>query len=387
MKDLINYELKKIFEKKKVIIFSLVTITLCIAIFLGRAYSLNTFNNLDRIKESSAILVGEITPEKIEPIEKLYAEFINTPENFIEGEPGGEMQMKQEVNAEFDLLEHWLSMNNFDKLQKDDIKELENILKQSNLELDEKLSIEKYIEMLKEKGNLHIGYNLFYDFSEYFSTMSAPILGFLIIFFLSPVFSNEYTTNMDALILSSKNGKKKIILSKIIASIIAITCIFILVIGTYNLVNAFVFGLEGGATSFTTLLYDPFIYMNSPYNLTMLQYFLLSILISYLGCLGLGAFTLFISSKVSNQLFATMINMALFFIPLIMVGFLGYDSIVKFSYMSIMQVRPLFYDFSALVIFKNVVMTKDIILILLSITTIVLGLLTFNSFRKHQVSN
>lgn len=387
MKDLITYELKKIFERKKTIVFSIVTIIICVGIFLGRAYSMNTFNNLDKIKKSSYILVGEITPENIEPIEKLYDEFMNNPENFIEVGPGEEKQMKPDVRAEFDLLEHCLSMNNFDALQKADINELESILKQSNLKPNEKISLEKNIEMLREKGNLNIGYNLFYDFSEYFTTMSPSILGFLIIFFLSPVFSNEYATNMDALILSSKNGKKKIIISKMIASLIAVTCIFIIVIGTYNLANAFVFGIDGGATSFTALLYDPFIYMNSPYNFTMLQYFLVSLLTSYLGCLGLGVFTLFISSKITNQLLATMINMAIFFIPLIMVGFLGYDSIFKFTYVGIMQARSLFYSFSTFSILGHIVMTKDIVIFLLVVSTSILGYLSFNSFRKHQVSN
>ena len=54
--------------------------------------------------------------------------------------------------------------------------------------------------------------------SDFINTLGTLIMGAMILLGVSTVFSNEYSTNMDALILSSKNGKSRVITAKLLAS-------------------------------------------------------------------------------------------------------------------------------------------------------------------------
>lgn len=346
---------------------------------------MNTFNRLDDIKQSCEVLVGEITKEKVKPIKLLHEQIVENKDNYVV--INDEIEMKAKVKKEFDLLENALAFNNLNELQKSNIKELETSLS-SILDSNEKLLIQKNIEMLKEKGNIIIGYNLFYDFTNFFVSNVAPIiLGFFIILSLAPIFSKEYETNMDALILSSKKGKKDVVFAKFIASFIVVTCIFVIVMGSYYLVSALALGVDGGDTSLTSMIYNPFIYIDSPYKLNMKEYLVISTLMSYIGCLCLGALTILISSRVKNQIMVVMIVMSIFYMPLLLMNILGNEGIMNFTYLSFMQVEPLFDKFSAIVLLNNVVMIKDIILALFIVLSSIMIIVSFNIFRKHQVSN
>lgn len=346
---------------------------------------MNTFNRLDDIKQSCEVLVGEITKEKVKPIKLLHEQIVENKDNYVV--INDEIEMKAKVKKEFDLLENALAFNNLNELQKSNIKELETSLS-SILDSNEKLLIQKNIEMLKEKGNIIIGYNLFYDFTNFFVSNVAPIiLGFFIILSLAPIFSKEYETNMDALILSSKKGKKDVVFAKFIASFIVVTCIFVIVMGSYYLVSALALGVYGGDTSLTSMIYNPFIYIDSPYKLNMKEYLVISTLMSYIGCLCLGALTILISSRVKNQIMVVMIVMSIFYMPLLLMNILGNEGIMNFTYLSFMQVEPLFDKFSAIVLLNNVVMIKDIILALFIVLSSIMIIVSFNIFRKHQVSN
>ncbi|MGL5694491.1 MAG: ABC transporter permease, partial [Peptostreptococcaceae bacterium] len=316
MNEIIKFELKKICDIKNIIIISIMSMVLSASIFFARAYSMNTFNRLDNIKQSCEVLVGEITEEKVNPIQALHEEIVKNKKNYIV--VNDEVEMKADVRKKFNLLENALAFNNLNELQKDKIKELEKELS-NTLDSSERLLIQKNIDMLKEKGNMIIGYNLFYDFTNFFVSNLAPIiLGFLIILSLAPVFSREYGTNMDALILSSKKGKKDVIFAKFIASFMMVTFIFVIVLGSYYLVSALVLGINGGETSLTSMIYNPFIYIDSPYNFNMREYLIISTLVSYIGCLCLGGLTILVSSKVKNQLLVVMIVMSIFYVPFLL---------------------------------------------------------------------
>lgn len=63
------------------------------------------------------------------------------------------------------------------------------------------------------------------------------------------------------------------------------------------------------------------------------------------------------------------------------------EGIMNFTYLSIMQVQPLFDKFSAVVLLNKVVMIKDIILTLFIALSSIMMFVSFNIFKNHQVSN
>ena len=392
MKMMLFYELKKMFSFKKTLICVLSVIALSIIIFLGTASSHNLFQTLPEIKQKLNASAGEMTSEHIKPILQRYEEIINDPNNYTEIDGEQTFTPSDEIKAEMNSFESILHTNTVNDWPQRMIKNLQEELAEPNISHDEELLIKRNIEMFSKKGNLIIGYNLFYDYYNSFVKNFAPyLLGFLILFFIAPIFSNEYTTKMDGLILSSKRGKRGVIIAKFTAALIGITTLFTFVIGLYILICGTVFGFSGGETSLTTMYYDIFQYLDSPYNLTMFQFLLLSLGTSWAACIGFGVFTLFISSKIRNTMTVSAISLIVFYLPLFFYsvtnGREGLTGIINFTYGRIMQVAPLIDRFNGYVLFGNVIMLKEVLLFLLTVITAVLGFFAYRSFKMRQVTN
>ena len=392
MKMMLFYELKKMFSFKKTLICAISVILLCVIIFLGIASSHNLFEHLPEIKQKLNASAGEMTSEHIKPILQRYEEIINDSDNYTEVDGEQTFTPSAEIRAEMDSFESALHMNTINDFPQRLIKNLQEELAKPNISHNKALLIKRNIEMLSKKGNLIIGYNLFYDYYNSFVKNFAPfLLGFLILFFIAPIFSNEYTTKMDGLILSSKRGKRGVIIAKFTTALIGTTALFALVIGTYILVCGLVFGFSGGETSLTTMYYDVFQYLESPYNLTMFQFLMLSLGLSWTACIGFGVFTLFISSKIRNTMTVSAISLIVFYLPLFFYavnnGREGLTGIINFTYGRIMQVAPLIDRFDGFVFFGNVIMLKEVLLFLLTVITAVLGFFAYCSFKRRQVTN
>ena len=94
---------------------------------------------------------------------------------------------------------------------------------------------------------------------------------------LTPVFSGEYQDRTDAVLLSSRYGRSKLVAAKIVAAL------------------AF-FGAEGGDLPVQVLS------LSIPYDLTMAEATWTAVGIAYLMTLGLAGLTLLLSSKLRSQL-------------------------------------------------------------------------------------
>lgn len=97
-------------------------------------------------------------------------------------------------------------------------------------------------------------------------TYMMVFLGFLLVIALSPVFSEEYNRGTDALILTSRHGKRSCAWAKIIASYL----FTLMVVGGWLLLQSFLywkdFGLDGGGAS--VQLNNHFMFSGVPYFLT-----------------------------------------------------------------------------------------------------------------------
>ena len=113
---------------------------------------------------------------------------------------------------------------------------------------------------------------------------------------LTPVFSGEYQDRTDAVLLSSRYGRSKLVAAKIVAALAFATAYFAL--ATLIIMGAALafFGAEGGDLPVQVLS------LSIPYDLTMAEATWTAVGIAYLMTLGLAGLTLLLSSKLRSQL-------------------------------------------------------------------------------------
>lgn len=134
-----------------------------------------------------------------------------------------------------------------------------------------------------------------------------PILAICIS--VSPVFSGEYQSGADSIILSSKLGKTKVILAKIISSLLFSTAVFMLFsLIVCGLILA-LYGVDGWNL--------PCQIMNIifPYPLNFLESTLLHIGVAYIVMIGLVSITLVFSSYMKSSFPVLVVDIFLIFFP------------------------------------------------------------------------
>lgn len=110
----------------------------------------------------------------------------------------------------------------------------------------------------------------------------------------APVFSGEYQSGADAIILSTRHGRGKLIRAKIAASLLFASGFFLLSWFATLALSMSIYGVSGWDSPLQTLDTQFFF---SPYPVTVLGAFLLLTLISWLACLAIVSFTLLLSSR------------------------------------------------------------------------------------------
>ena len=384
MKTMLFYELKKILTMPKAAVTgAAILIFCCVTVFVNCGYYIGRDHAAEVMEYSAA--AGELTEEKAvlyrQKAQEEEEKMRENPDNWIDGhffpKDSGQYHVYYKVVALADIADQ----------EKNMIAELETTLSDPEMTENEKILIRKNIEMLNEKGPIYGGYNKFYDLYEVFKKNLAPLLlGFLIIFLTAPIFSTEYSMRMDGLILSSKHGKRKVILAKLLAACITVTTVFILTIGCYALLSGAILGFEGGNTSIRALHL-----LGWPYDFTALQYWMISLGIAYLACIGVTTLMLFLSSVSRSSTVAAAIGLAAFYVPLF-IGFVNDSNskqtvFLNLAYSRIIQVTPLFERFTGYVIFDHVIMLKEIALTFSILLTAIFGVLAFYFFKRRQVKN
>lgn len=141
-----------------------------------------------------------------------------------------------------------------------------------------------------------------------FELLMFAILAICIV--IAPVFSGEYQAGTDAVILSGKYGKTKLINAKIIAALLFGTIAFVLHILVACGLPLITFGVEGWnlpvQIANTTM----------PYPLTFLQATLINIGVIYLMLLAMIGLTLLLSSKMKSPYLVLTVLVPVLFIPM-----------------------------------------------------------------------
>ena len=198
---------------------------------------------------------------------------------------------------------------------------------------------------------------------------------------IAPVFSGEYQSGTDAVILSGKYGKTKLTTAKILAALLFGVLAFTLHVLVALAIPLTAFGVDGWNLPLqingTTV----------PYPLTFLEGTLINLGVIYLVLIAMIALTLFLSARMRSPYQVLIVIMPVLFIPMFLTpnGTSGLYNLLVFltPYQSL---KPNFgsyisYQFGPVVL--DAFTTRAALYVILALILLPLARI---GFKKHQVS-
>lgn len=286
MLSLIKYELDKILSKKIVIIGLVCLLFMNLMLYVNWAFPREGSMSIADSKSYAEKFNGELTNDKIENI---YADLQSEPDyKYIDG------------NMAYNIL--------ISRFITDD---------------DKLLTVE---ESFSDGYDSDVKNSLVWGYTEgCASTISVIlssmlIIGFIIVIAISPVYSDEYTSGMDSLILTSRFGKTKVIYAKMAASIIfglslaLFSIIMLTVLFTIN------YGFTGWEAS--VQLSAEGILDSVPYVLSFGKAYLIMCAVWIIAEISLAAFTSLISSVSKSSFISLLISSLVYIVPFICANYL-----------------------------------------------------------------
>ena len=199
---------------------------------------------------------------------------------------------------------------------------------------------------------------------------------------LAPVFSFEYQSGADAVVLSTRNGRSRLVAAKVLASLAYATVYFMLAAGIICAFSLVFHGADGFDVSVqsSSLL--------SPYPLTMGQAALISVGLMLVACLGFACLTLLISSRTRSTLSVFVADVVLVLltglVPSAGVGVLERVLALfplNFSNFSVLFTSLESYPLGPVVL--DIITMVPLVYVVLALVATPLAAL---SFRRHQVA-
>ncbi|HZK21805.1 MAG TPA: ABC transporter permease subunit [Oscillospiraceae bacterium] len=243
----------------------------------------------------------------------------------------------------------------------------------------DKLLYLKYAQLAKESINngFTVGYD--YGWANIFSALSEQtgiLLVLVIIFGLCNVFTGEYSNSTDALLLSTKNGRGKVVGAKIIASIIycfMCFCAYLLMAVTINF--AFL-GADGA---------------NVGFNSSNVERFFEIVPAIFLGCVLIGFITLAISAFLTKQVTSAAVSLIVCIVPL-GISIFTYTSNIYFSQtVAAMPVNMVFGTYILTDYFaywnNELIDLKVLFIPVAVIVTAICIPVIYTAYCRHQVKN
>ena len=339
MKSLVKFEFLKILRKKSTLIVMAVSLLITAVFFVMPILQFQIYNQdgvlrgLDGIAyekeqytEISVPLTNEYITEQIREVQELFAD----PENI--GYDGNEEFLIEDaywngiapredllaliaknyaepnVSVGYNALPDLDISNGTDFYQARQDK-IEKVLNDSAKDLSEE---EKdYWREMNSKVEEPFQYGYFEGWSVIISAFELLMFAVLAVCIVTaPVFSGEYQAGTDALILSGKYGKTRLIRAKILAALLFALLAFTLHVAVALGLPLAAFGTDG---------WDLPLQINGttvPYPLTFLGGTLLSLGVIYLVLIAMTCLTLFLSSRMKSPYLVLTVVIPVLFIPM-----------------------------------------------------------------------
>lgn len=410
MKILIKYEFLKIFRKKSTLIVMAISLLLTAFLFGLPVIQYQT-NTKDGVltgskgisyqKKLYSQISVPLTEEFIEDTISRYQKLFQNPDNigtdgnakFLIGDAYWDYVAPKEKLYSL-IANNYDNPNEFtglDNLPEIDLSNGAHFYKTRNEKINMLLNApnrklskvqKKYWENMNSKISTPIKYG-YHDGWEIilscFELLMFPLLAICIV--IAPVFSGEYQSGTDAVILSGKYGKTKLITAKLLASLLFGTLAFLTHILVAMAIPLFAFGIDGWNLPMqigNTII---------PYPYTFFEGTLLNIGVIYVLLIALISSTLFLSARMKSSYQVLIVLVPILFIPMFLTpnGTAGLYNLILF----LLPYRATMPEFSKFITYQiggcafDVLTARIIIYAILSLIMLPLAKLTF---KKHQVS-
>ena len=207
------------------------------------------------------------------------------------------------------------------------------------------------------------------------------IAAFVMAICVAPLFSGEYVSGADQLILSSKHGKNRLIAAKLFTgfSLAAVICLALTAL-SFGMSLA-IFGADGGSAPLQLYL------ISSPYPLTMWQTALLLAVCTFFACMMTTAITMLLSAKLKTPFGVIILIGVLLIAP--MLGSVSEQNIVLYKLYNLLptQMADLWsvigriqYEFFGLVVRPYVFLPLFAVVV-----SVLLTPFAYRSFKNHQI--
>lgn len=247
------------------------------------------------------------------------------------------------------------------------------------------------INMYSNQGDLVItNQNNMPDYSG--DNLYALIILIVVLLCIYPIFSSEHKSGMYMLIFSSKHGRGKVFLSKVIATIIISTVITLFF--EAMIFACFVFTVH--PIGFTNLLRNSQMFYNTPYNFTFLEYIFVRIGFHLIAVIFFSLFIMLLSACFKKNILSMASGMVLFLITygldfyLInfssVVNLLGFkkmlDSLKTYLYASLFNVDDYFSSFKVVRAFNLPFLQSVFVIVYTLILSVILVIITYLIYNR-----
>lgn len=414
MNLLIRFECKKLLDRK----FTVITIlVLMLAILLLSIFiiSENTNTSADGSqvsgikaiqvnKASQAMPAGKLTVATLQEALRQYHKVMNNASNFTESNN----DLKDSVYlAELKPYDNILSLlrKNYSPTNHYDYYILSSVSDDSINQFYENrhAKIREIVNIDNSYGNysqtekdfiLDRDYKIETPFSYDYTDGWSDILqrGFLTVFLLigltvciiiAPIFAYEYQTGADAVVLSTRFGRKQVIQAKILAGFLISSGIFLFATVFYMLLFFAAYGVQGWNGSFQVLSFTSF------YDLSILQVFLRGLILNYFIIIALMSVTMLLSSVCKTSFNTVIISTLWVSIPL----FIPSSKNSKiFNYIIDLLPAKAFDTYTAFSVydvysFGQICISLPVAILLFYTSIVLISLpLAHRCFKRHQVA-
>lgn len=204
--------------------------------------------------------------------------------------------------------------------------------------------------------------------------VAATFITILVVLGLAPLFNNDNNGNMTEVVLSTREGRRKAVTSKIMAGLIYGMIVF-LYINSLNFISGFPLGLDG-ANGPANSLYGA---TSTPYNITIIEYYFTCLGLAFIATLLLALIVMILSLPIKNLMATIITGVGLYFLsPSLINIFRDVDVI------STLRAKAMVGHFTAINIFGTPVMQIKVAVIM-SIISIIIATFLIKYLGKKRV--
>lgn len=198
---------------------------------------------------------------------------------------------------------------------------------------------------------------------------------------IAPLFSGEYASGADQLILASKHGKNKLIGAKLFTGFSLAAAISLVLTTVGYFLSLFLFGFDGADVPLQ--LYMPM----SPYPLTMKQTALILATCAFFACLMTAAITMLLSARLKSPFGVIILVGLLLIVPMFL--FVPETNITLYNLFHLLPTNMMAIWGAAAEIqyelFGLVIKPCVFLPVFAAVISILLTPFAYRSFKKHQI--